>query len=50
MRIKGLPFWMFEILAGPAHVWIYICAKLCGVTVEHAWKDDPDDSPTQDGE
>ena len=30
-----LPLSMFEILAGPAHVWLWICAKLCGGTFEH---------------
>ena len=48
MRILPLPVRMYVILAGPAHVWIWICAKLCGVTVEHDWNDD--DLPTQDGE
>ena len=50
MRIPHLPLWMFEIIAGPAHVWIWICAKLCGVSVEHGWADDFDDSHTQDKE
>ena len=50
MRIPTLPFWMFEILVGPAEVWMWICAKLCGVTitVEHGLYDDPDDSTSQE--
>ena len=36
------PVWMFEILAGPAHVWLWVCAKLCGGTVIHG-PGDPDD-------
>ena len=42
MRIPTLPWWMFEILAGPAHVWLWICATLCGGTFEHGPVDEED--------
>ena len=35
MRIPTLPFKWFEIIDGPAHVWLWICAKMCGGTFEH---------------
>ena len=38
-----LPFHMFEVLAGPAHVWLWICARLCGGTFHHGSGDDLDD-------
>ena len=40
MQILTLPFWMFELLAGPAHVWLWVCAKLCGGTFTHGPGDD----------
>ena len=48
MRIPTFPFWMFEILAGPAHVWLWICAKLCGGTFECGPGDDIDDLTSQE--
>ena len=33
---------MFEILALPAHLWLWICAKLCGGTFEHGPGDEID--------
>ena len=40
MQIPTLPSWMFELLAGPAHVWLWVCAKLCGGTFTHGPGDD----------
>ena len=42
MQIPTVP-WLFEILIGPAHVWIWVCAKICGVVVTREWRDDHDD-------
>ena len=47
MRIPTLPSWMFEILAGPALVWLWFCAKMCGGTVEYA-VDETDDLTSQE--
>ena len=49
MQIPPLQIRLYLLLVGPAHVWIWICAKVCGVTVNHEWQDHRD-SPTQDGE
>ena len=35
MRIPTLPWSMFKILAGPAHVWLWVCALLCGGHFTH---------------
>ena len=43
MRLPKLPFWMFEIIAGPAHVWLWICAWLCGGTFSHGSGDKLDE-------
>ena len=40
---KHLPFSMFVILAGPAHVWLWICARLCGGTFSHGPGDNLED-------
>ena len=50
MRIPTLPFWMFEFLVCPAEVWIWICAKLCGVsvTIEQNSYYDADNSTSQE--
>ena len=50
MRISTLPFWMFEFLVCPAEVWIWICAKLCGVsvTIEQNSYYDADNSTSQE--
>ena len=48
MRIQIFRFWLFEILIGPAQVWIWICATLCGVETSCDWDDETDDSPTQE--
>ena len=42
------PVWMFELLVGPAHVWIWICGRLCGVKVEQGWRMDYEDDPEDD--
>ena len=43
MRIPTFPLWLFEILIGPAHIWIWICSKLCGVTIECETFDETED-------
>ena len=40
--LPTLPPSMFEILAGPAHVWLWCCAKLCGGTFTHGPGEDYD--------
>lgn len=43
MRFPALPWSMFEILAGPAHLWLWIVARLCGGSFEHGPVDDEGD-------
>ena len=35
--------WMFDVLAAPAHAWLWICARLCGSTFEYGPVEDDDD-------
>ena len=44
--------WLAErhnlLITGPAHVWLWICAKVCGGTFKHGPGDDIDDCPYQE--
>ena len=44
MRMPVLPWWMFEFLAAPGHLWIWISARLCGGTFTYSHIVEEDDS------
>ena len=39
---EGTRLKIFEFLATPAHIWLWVCAKLCGWDFEY-WAEDEDD-------
>ena len=48
MRIPYLPISMFHILSGPAQLWVWICAKMCGVTIEYETFDETVDEDSHE--